>query len=156
MVGHHRHHQNRYDLEDHREAFIIRWRARLGSKGAKQVSKIIQRTILCKIIINFCKYRLFLMLQLQVRIQQVTVMCVGQYRIIELFTMYTLPLATAESVVDFRVNYPMIKYPRRVLGLPNEKLFKMDTQNMVAIMFTIIGLKGIWISKLLRLSDSLF
>ena len=30
-------HRDRYDLEDRREAFITRWRAGLGSKGAKQV-----------------------------------------------------------------------------------------------------------------------
>lgn len=33
----HYHHQDRYDVGDHREAFITRWKARLGSKGAKQV-----------------------------------------------------------------------------------------------------------------------
>ena len=31
------HHRDRYDLKDRRETFITRWRARLGSKGAKQV-----------------------------------------------------------------------------------------------------------------------
>ena len=44
----------------------------------------------------------------------------------------------AESAVDFRVNYPMIKYPRRVLGLPNEKLFKMDTHNMVCLQLLVL------------------
>ena len=28
-------------------------------------------------------------------------------------------------------NFSMIKYPRHILGLPSEKLFKMDTENMV-------------------------
>ena len=46
---------------------------------------------------------------------------------------------TAESAVDFRINYPMIKYPRRVLGLPNEKLFKMDTHNMVNLAMRVFG-----------------
>ena len=32
---------------------------------------------------------------------------------------------------DFNRNFSMIKYPRHVLGLPNEKLFRMDTENMV-------------------------
>ena len=34
---------------------------------------------------------------------------------------------------NFLKEYHMIKYPQRLFGLPNEKLFKMDTQNMVSI-----------------------
>ena len=38
---------------------------------------------------------------------------------------------TAVAGGDLNRNFSMIKYPRHVLGLPNEKLFKMDTENMV-------------------------
>ena len=45
MVGRYHHHRDRYDHEDRREDFITRWKARLGSKRAKQVTLLMY--ILC-------------------------------------------------------------------------------------------------------------
>ena len=52
---------------------------------------------------------------------------------------------TAVAGGDFNRNFSMIKYPRHMLGLPNEKLFKMDTENMVNSSLTCTIIIIMWV-----------
>ena len=47
--------------------------------------------------------------------------------------MDSILTADTERKDEFRRHFLMIKYPRHVLGIPSEKLFKLDTNNMVKV-----------------------
>ena len=52
--------------------------------------------------------------------------------------MDSILTADTQRKDEFRSLFPMIKYPRHMLGIPSEKWFKLDANNMVKL--TIIEL----------------